>query len=117
MSEQIKISNGRDSKDRPFTQITLFGEFVSDNTITELQDAIFLSLKKNNHILLDMHGVKIFASQAIGVVVQCHHAAKKQNGMLCMLRPQGWVEKYIRMARIDTLVPIYDDIKIACDNF
>ncbi|MGO8921244.1 MAG: STAS domain-containing protein [Stellaceae bacterium] len=60
-------------------------------------------------IVVDLSAVSFIASMGMRTLVSGAKAARSKGGRMVLLFPDTNVEKALKIARIDTLIPIYHD--------
>lgn len=60
-------------------------------------------------VVVDMSGVSFIASMGIRTLVSGAKAVRTRGGRMVLVFPEANVEKALRTASIDTLIPIYHD--------
>ncbi|MDM0015690.1 STAS domain-containing protein [Variovorax sp. J22P168] len=64
--------------------------------------------------VVDMSEVSFLASIGIRTLVINARAQSSRGGMMALANPQPMVAEVLRMAGIDTIIPVYPDVDTAC---
>ncbi len=68
------------------------------------------------YVIVDLSQLEFIASVGIGVLVKGYKALKLREGGMVLLNPQKVVELVLEKTQINTLIPIYYDLKTAREN-
>lgn len=102
--------------DNGIKKISLRGRMDIDGT-----DKIALRLSTETSIekasvVVDLSQLEFMASVGIGVLVKSYKALKLRGGNMALLNPQTPVELVLVHTQVNTLIPIYRDLKKACEH-
>lgn len=67
-------------------------------------------------VVVDLSEVDFMASVGIGVLVRGYKALKLRGGKMVFLNPQKVVEMVLDRTLVNTLIPVYYDLKTACEQ-
>jgi anti-anti-sigma factor len=67
-------------------------------------------------VVVDLSEVDFMASVGIGVLVRSYKALKLRGGKMVFLNPQKVVEMVLDRTLVNTLIPVYYDLKTACEQ-
>lgn len=108
--EQLQV----EETEHGYAVIKLFGRFLpgTDPDYDEVlrQTVKDLCDKGMNKIMINLHNVDYFASTFIGALMTCHVTAVKSNGSVLLFKPLNYVRQSLEMVKINTLVPIFDEL-------
>ncbi len=98
--------------DGGLTKVALNGRMDIDGT--NAVDLPFNTVAgSKSHIVVDMSEVSFLASLGMRTLVTCAKTVSRRGGGLVLLNPQPNVEKVLRSAGLDTVIPIVADIPAA----
>ena len=102
--------------DSGIKKVTLRGRMDIDGTNRiALPFSTQTSVEKAN-VVVDLSQVEFMASVGIGILVQSYKALKLRGGNMVLLNPQNVVELILEKTSIHTFIPIYHDLKEACEQ-
>ena len=67
-------------------------------------------------VIVDLSEVDFMASVGIGVLVRSCKTLKLCGGKMVLLNPQKVVELVLDRTLVNTLIPVYYDLKTACEQ-
>ena len=73
--------------------------------------------KTKNKVIVDLKDVDFLASLGMRTLVSSAKSLMEKGGKLVLVNPQAGVEKAIKSARIDTIIPIASDLNAAIALF
>ena len=73
--------------------------------------------KTKNKVIVDLKDVDFLASLGMRTLVSSAKLLMEKGGKLVLVNPQAGVEKAIKSARIDTIIPIASDLNAAIALF
>ena len=73
--------------------------------------------KTKNKVIVDLKDVDFLASLGMRTLVSSAKSLMEKGGRLVLVNPQAGVEKAIKSARIDTIIPIASDLNAAIALF
>ena len=73
--------------------------------------------KTKNKVIVDLKDVDFLASLGMRTLVSSAKSLMDKGGKLVLVNPQAGVEKAIKSARIDTIIPIASDLNAAIALF
>ena len=73
--------------------------------------------KTKNKVIVDLKDVDFLASLGMRTLVSSAKSIMDTGGKLVLVNPQAGVEKAIKSARIDTIIPIASDLNAAIALF
>ena len=91
------------------TKVSLSGELDIDGAL-EIDDEFKEIAEANKNLVVDLSDVSFIASLGIRTLITAAKQTSSNGGKLVILSPQPNVEKVLRESRVDTLIPIIDDI-------
>jgi len=68
------------------------------------------------NVVVDLSEVDFMASVGIGVLVRSFKTLKLRGGKMVLLNPQKVVELVLDRTLVNTLIPIFYDLKTACEQ-
>ena len=92
-----------------YTIIGLEGD-VDLSCSPEARKAILAGLASGNDLLVDLGQVSYIDSSGIATLVEGYQTAKKQNLKFGLLEVSDAVMSVLKLARLDTVFPIYNAI-------
>lgn len=102
--------------DNGIKKITLRGKMDIDGTNQiDLRLSAETSVERAN-VVVDLSEVDFMASVGIGVLVRSYKALKLRGGKMVFLNPQKVVELVLERTLVTTLIPVYYDLKTACEQ-
>lgn len=102
--------------DNGIKKITLRGKMDIDGTNQiDLRLSAETSMERAN-VVVDLSEVDFMASVGIGVLVRSYKALKLRGGRMVFLNPQKVVELVLERTLVTTLIPVYYDLKTACEQ-
>ena len=102
--------------DNGIKKITLRGKMDIDGTNQiDLRLSAETSIERAN-VVVDLSEVDFMASVGIGVLVRSYKALKLRGGKMVFLNPQKVVEMVLDRTLVNTLIPVYYDLKTACEQ-
>jgi anti-anti-sigma factor len=102
--------------DNGIKKITLRGRMDIDGTNQiDLRLSAETSMERAN-VVVDLSEVDFMASVGIGVLVRSYKALKLRGGKMVFLNPQKVVEMVLDRTLVNTLIPVYYDLKTACEK-
>ena len=73
--------------------------------------------QSHKKILIDFEEVPTIDSSAIGMLVRCMTAAKKNGGSIRLLKPTKFIVQTLKMVGLLNLFPTYEDLPSAVASF
>jgi anti-anti-sigma factor len=67
-------------------------------------------------VVLDLTGVRLIDSTALGTIVWLHKQLQERGGQVCVAAPQPLVVKVLELTSVDRLIRIYDSVEAAEDD-
>jgi anti-sigma B factor antagonist len=102
--------------DNGIKKITLRGKMDIDGTNQiDFRLSAETSVERAN-VVVDLSEVDFMASVGIGVLVRSYKALKLRGGKMVFLNPQKVVELVLDRTLVNTLIPVYYDLKTACEQ-
>jgi anti-sigma B factor antagonist len=98
------------------TKITLSGRLDIDGAL-KIDDAFMDIVKQKKFLAVDLSDVSFLASLGMRTLVSGAKASWENGGRLVLLTPQENVEKALRAAAINTIIPIVRDMSQAEREF
>lgn len=90
------------------TRVVLTGRLdIAGSAVVDLQFNIVSGSRRA--VVVDLSRVSFIASMGIRTLVSGAKAVRTKGGRMVLLFPETNVEKALRTASIDTLIPIYHD--------
>lgn len=87
---------------------------VTHQTLQTLTDSLDMLLgSDNNRLILDLSGVSLLDSAALGAVIACYIALRHKGGKIALVNPQRHVRNVLKMTRVDTFMEIYPHMQEA----
>jgi anti-anti-sigma factor len=68
-------------------------------------------------VVLDLSGLQFIASLAMGTLIAFSSSTKGHGGRVLLAGPKGDVMHALLRARVDAVMPIFDDAKKAAESF
>ena len=68
-------------------------------------------------ILLNLAGVTYIDSAGLGVLMNCYCHTLKNEGALKLLNPSARVKEVLRITRIDSVLPSFEEESAAIESF
>jgi anti-sigma B factor antagonist len=97
---------------REITKVSLSGRLDIDGALKI--DGPFMDIvKEKKFVLVDLSDVAFLASLGMRTLVSGAKASWEHGGRLALFKPQENVEKVLRSAAIDTIIPILHDMSEA----
>lgn len=94
------------------TMLRLSGKLDIEGTLAV--DPQFAELSKSkDKVIVDLEHVDFLASLGMRTLVSSAKSLMEKGGRLVLLNPQAGVEKAIKSAGLDTIIPIAPDLKSA----
>ncbi len=89
-----------------------------DTTGAQEIDLRFTSLTTTRPalIVVDLSQVSFLASMGIRTLLSAARALMRRGGRMVLASPQPLVQEVLKVADIDTLIPVYADVPSACDG-
>jgi anti-anti-sigma factor len=102
--------------DSGIKRISLRGRMDIEGTHQiDLRLAAETSVEKAN-VVVDLSDVDFMASVGIGILVRSYKTLKLRGGKMVLLNPQKVVELVLDRTLVNTLIPIFYDLKTACEQ-
>lgn len=102
--------------DHDIKKISLRGKMDIDGTNEiDLAFSTQTSIEKAN-VIVDLSELEFMASVGIGILLRSHKALKLRGGNMVLLNPQKIVELVLDRTHVNTLIPIYYDLSMACEQ-
>jgi anti-anti-sigma factor len=94
------------------TKISLSGRLDIDGAL-KIDEPFMDIVKEKKFVAVDLSQVSFLASLGMRTLVSGAKASWENGGKLVLLKPQENVEKVLRAAAIDTIIPIVRDMSEA----
>jgi anti-anti-sigma factor len=91
------------------TKVSLSGRLDVDGAL-EIDNEFNQIAEANKNLLIDLSDVSFIASLGIRTLITAAKQTSNNGGKLVILSPQPNVEKVLRESRVDTVMPIIDDM-------
>jgi len=102
--------------DSGIKKISLHGRMDIEGTNQiDLRLSAETSMEKAN-VVVDLSDVDFMASVGIGVIVRSYKSLKLRGGRMVLFNPQKVVELVLDRTLVNTLIPIFYDLKTACEQ-
>jgi anti-sigma B factor antagonist len=75
-----------------------------------------LTTTRSALIVVDLSQVSFLASMGIRTLLSAARALMRRGGRMVLACPQPLVQEVLKVADIDTLIPVYADVPSACDG-
>lgn len=109
---KVEIIHGEDG----ISDVIVIGRMdIAGVTATEADFTRVAASCRN--VIVDFTGVDFLASLGMRTLVMTAKALASKGGMMLLLRPQPSVEKALRTAGLDTIIPIIDARDGAASHF
>ena len=76
-----------------------------------------LVVQSDGRLVLDLAGVPLLDSSALGIIIATLQFLKKEDGKLVLLNPQKAVMNVLKVTRLDSIIDSYDDEAAALNAF
>jgi anti-sigma B factor antagonist len=107
---------GVDLLENGIKKITLRGRMdIAGTGQIDLRLSAETSVEKAS-VVVDLSEVDFMASVGIGVLVRSYKALKLRGGKMVLLSPQKIVELVLDRTLVNTLIPVYYDLKTASEH-
>src|SRR5262245_6191594 len=100
--EVTELENG-------ITRVTLSGRLDVQSAL-KIDDEFSKIAEAKKNVVVDLSDVTFLASLGIRTLITGAKAAANNGGKMVLLNPQPNVEKVLRASRVDTVMPIVDDV-------
>ena len=91
------------------TQITLSGRLDIEGAL-KIDGEFNQIVEGKKNVLVDLSQVTFLASLGIRTLITGAKATANNGGKMVLLNPQPNVERVLRTSRVDTVIPIVDDV-------
>ena len=91
------------------TKVTLSGRLDIEGAL-KIDSEFNKIAEGNKNVLVDLSAVTFLASLGIRTLITGAKAASNNGGKMVLLNPQPNVERVLRTSRVDTVIPIVDDL-------
>ena len=91
------------------TQITLSGRLDIEGAL-KIDGEFNQIVEGKKNVLVDLSEVTFLASLGIRTLITGAKATANNGGKMVLLNPQPNVERVLRTSRVDTVIPIVDDV-------
>jgi len=91
------------------TQVTLSGRLDIEGALKIDEEFNKIAEAKKN-VLVNLSDVTFIASLGIRTLITGAKATANNGGKMVLLTPQPNVERVLRTSRVDTVIPIVDDV-------
>jgi anti-anti-sigma factor len=109
---KVEINDGEDG----ISDVIVTGRMdLAGVSAAEAGFNIVAASRKN--VVADFSGVEFLASLGMRTLVMTAKALASKGGKMLILRPQASVEKALRTAGLDTIIPIIDTREAAASHF
>lgn len=80
-----------------------------DASVTEdLHAVLNHAMADRTHLVLDLHGVHLVDSTALGVFVRAHQRLKPHQGKVCLVAPSQFVRVVLHTMHLETVFPTFE---------
>lgn len=94
--------------------LQLKGDFMSDNEVEKLQEAIDkITADKKKSLIIDFDRVTYFYSRAIGVIFWAYSNFVKRNAKLVVCNANNEIKNIFSITKLSSVVSVYDSIEEA----
>jgi anti-sigma B factor antagonist len=97
---------------REITKVSLSGRLDIDGAL-KIDGPLMDIVKEKKFVVVDLSDVAFLASLGMRTLVSGAKASWEHGGRVALLKPQENVEKVLRSAAIDTIIPIVRDVSEA----
>ncbi len=91
--------------------ITSRSENIVEPLIKDLLD------QNEKKLIFDLTGVEDIDSTGANIIIQCYLTARKAGGGLRLAGARAKVARLFKITRLDTVLPVYPTVAIACEGF
>ena len=98
-----------DELENGITKITLSGRFDVEGAL-KIDGEFNQIVEGKKNVLVDLSEVTFIASLGIRTLITGAKATASNGGKMVLLNPQPNVERVLRTSRVDTVIPIVDDV-------
>ena len=93
----------------------LDGKIIGDG-VAQFKQAIEEQINSNiNWLILDLSGVPLMDSSALGTIIMAFHRLKERNGKIVLLYAQKSILEILNITKLNSLFEIYDNMQMAID--
>ncbi|MFG1604976.1 STAS domain-containing protein [Actinoplanes sp. NPDC049265] len=92
--------------------ITPMGDLDADAAAV-LRHELMTAAEHGGHVIVDLHGVHLIDSPALGLLVRAHQRTREQHGTFALVAPSRFVRTVLHTMRLDTAFTTYDDLDTA----
>jgi anti-sigma B factor antagonist len=92
----------------------------SELTSTSLDTAALVQTlvpQKDTRVLIDLTNVSRIDSTGLGKLMACYCHTVKNRGLMKLLNPNAHVKRVLKLAKVDTLMPLIENEQQALDSF
>jgi anti-sigma B factor antagonist len=98
------------------TVIWVWGKIMFDLQ-APLGEALAAALKvPEPRIVVDLHDVAICDSSGLQLLIDTHRQAVAAGGWLRLCRPQGLVERVLKITNLDVILPVFRSVDAAVSD-
>jgi anti-anti-sigma factor len=98
------------------TVLWVWGKIMFD-TQGPLGEALTVALKvPEPRIVVELHEVAICDSSGLQLLIDAHRQAEAAGGWLRLSRPQGLVERVLKITNLDEVLPVYRSVDAAVSD-
>lgn len=88
-----------------------------DNSIVEdLQAVLAHATVEHTHVVVDLQGVPLIDSTALGVLVRTHQRLKPLGGKVCLAAPSRFVRVVLHTMHLEAVFPTFESTGAALDR-
>ena len=102
---------GTTTLENGITKVSLSGRLDVDGALKIDSDFNKIA-EANKNLLVDMSDVSFLASLGMRTLITAAKTISNNGGKLVLLSPQANVEKVLRESRVDTVLPIINDLAL-----
>lgn len=88
-----------------------------DNSVVEdLQSVLSNATAEHTHVVVDLQGVHLIDSAALGVLVRTHQRLKPLGGKVCLAAPSPFVRVVLHTMQLEAVFPTFESTDAALDR-
>lgn len=97
--------------------LSVSGRVIGEGALAMKREMDKLIKQSGGRLILDLSGVPLLDSTALGVMVATLTSVKKTGGNLVLVNPQKSVRKVLEITRLISIFDIFDDVDKAASSF
>ena len=93
--------------------VTIAGKMIDIQSLNNFKEDVIAEFNANDKVIIEMSEVIAMNSTALGSIIQLSAKSRQLKKTFLIAKPSDFVQNLLRITKIDTIIPVYDDVETA----